>query len=138
MSQIDALLSHLSKVRRTGEGRYMACCPAHDDRSPSMTIRDVGDGRILIHCFSGCSTEEILGAIGMDFTDLFPERLPDAGAIRKPWNAQDILDAVGHELTVVTCGMADLVRGKKLSRDDYKRVLVAINRVQTARDMACQ
>jgi len=134
----DLILSKLSKVRRTGEGRWIACCPAHDDRSPSMTIRDMGDGRILMHCFSGCAVENILGAIGLDFDALFPERLPDSQPVRNPWNARDVLEAVSHELTVIGVGAADLMRGKRLEKDEYARMLTAINRVQTAKEMACQ
>lgn len=134
----DEILSRLQKVKRTGDGRWIACCPAHDDRTPSMTIRDLGDGRILMHCFSGCDTESILGSIGLTFDALFPERLPYSEPVRQPWAARDVLEAVSHELGVIVVGAADLMRGKRLSKDDYARMLKAINRVQIARDMACQ
>jgi DNA primase len=44
----EALLAHLDKVRRTGAGRWIARCPAHDDKSPSLAIRELDDGRTLI------------------------------------------------------------------------------------------
>ncbi len=45
---IDALLSLLDGVRETGPGKYQARCPAHDDRSASLAIKDCGDGRVLL------------------------------------------------------------------------------------------
>jgi len=48
--------------RRSGAG-YMACCPAHDDRTPSLAIRDGDDGRVLIHCHAGCSQERVIAAL---------------------------------------------------------------------------
>jgi len=46
---IDALLDRLDGVKETGHGKYIARCPAHDDQSPSLAIKDCGDGRILLH-----------------------------------------------------------------------------------------
>ena len=69
------LLSRLSGVRSTGRDRWIAKCPAHDDRSPSMTVRQLPDGRTLMYCFAGCETAAILDALGLTFSDLFPEPL---------------------------------------------------------------
>ena len=63
---IDNLLSRLDKVKRTGNGSYQACCPAHADKFPSLTIRETDDGKILLHCFGGCSVQEIVSAVGME------------------------------------------------------------------------
>ncbi len=41
----------------------MAKCPAHDDHDPSLSIRDGDDGRLLTHCFSGCSAEAVWAAL---------------------------------------------------------------------------
>ena len=68
------LLDRLEKVRKTGPGRWIACCPAHDDHSPSLALRELDDGRVLVHCFAGCSAHEIVSAVGLDLSDLFPPR----------------------------------------------------------------
>ena len=73
MPKINALLSGLQNVKPRGPGRWIACCPAHDDRNPSMTIREVEDGRILIHCFAGCGVDSILGALSLTAEALFPD-----------------------------------------------------------------
>jgi len=74
------VLQLLTKVKRTGDGQWIACCPAHEDRSPSMTIKELSDGRVLIHDFAGCSVDEILGVLGLEFDVLFPEKDPESGA----------------------------------------------------------
>lgn len=44
----------------------MVRCPAHDDRSPSLSIAD-GETKLLVHCFAGCNARDVLAALrGMD------------------------------------------------------------------------
>lgn len=50
------------KGRRNSPDRYTARCPAHDDRSPSLSIRQSGD-KILVHCHAGCTQDEVIGAL---------------------------------------------------------------------------
>ena len=66
------LLEKLEKVRASGQGRWMACCPAHEDRTPSLQITQAND-RVLIHCHAGCGGNEVLEAVGLDFSVLYPE-----------------------------------------------------------------
>jgi len=47
----------------------VARCPAHDDRNPSLSV-SVKEGRVLIHCFAGCSPDAVLGAVGLTWRDL--------------------------------------------------------------------
>lgn len=66
---LDELLTKLDRVRGN-DSQYMACCPAHDDRSPSLAIKEV-DGKLLINCMAGCSINEITSALGLKVSDLF-------------------------------------------------------------------
>ena len=68
---IFEILNRLKKVKRTGPDKWIACCPSHGDKSPSLAIRDC-NGTILIKCFAGCNANEIVSAIGMNLSDLFP------------------------------------------------------------------
>jgi len=68
---IDIILSRLARVRPCGDG-YVALCPAHEDGSPSLSIRDTGD-KVLLHCHAGCETADILAAIGLEWSDVFAE-----------------------------------------------------------------
>jgi hypothetical protein len=70
------LLARLDRVRQTGPGRWAACCPCHDSASKaSLAIREMQDGRVLVHDFGGCTVADVLGAVGLTFADLFPERI---------------------------------------------------------------
>ena len=73
VSKVHTLLDRLEKVRREREGQWNACCPAHQDRSPSLAVGETEDGRVLVHCHGGCPVEDVLAAVGLDMTDLYPD-----------------------------------------------------------------
>lgn len=132
------LIAKLAKVKQNGPGRWLACCPAHEDRTPSMTVREMDDGRVLVHCFAGCGIEQILGAVGLDFGALFPpkliaERVPP---IRRPFNAHDVLEAVASEAALVAVAAANIGEGVELSPGERSRVTVAAGRLEEARRLA--
>ena len=54
-------------------GKWVALCPAHQDRSPSLAISEADD-RLLLHCFSGCETKDVMTAVGLDISDLFYQK----------------------------------------------------------------
>lgn len=133
----DNLISKLDKVRRTGPGTFLACCPAHDDKSPSLAIRELSDGRILLHCFAGCEVESVLSTIGLTFTDLFPEReCQYAKSERHPFPAGDVLRTIGFEALVVATASTAMLDGECLSPIDRDRLLLAVARIQGAVGMA--
>lgn len=70
---IERILPRLQGVRQTGEGRWTALCPAHEDHSPSLSIREEEDGRVLLHCHAGCTPEAVLAALDLRWRDLFPD-----------------------------------------------------------------
>jgi len=76
---LDALLTRLDGVRPRGPGRWSAKCPAHDDRSPSLSVRE-GDRGVLLKCFSGCSLDEICRAVRIEPRELFYDARPDSRA----------------------------------------------------------
>jgi hypothetical protein len=77
MSAAAKLLGRLERVKQTGPGRWLACCPAHEDRSPSLSIRETDDGRVLLHDFGGCEVGDVLAAPGLALADLFSRQLPE-------------------------------------------------------------
>lgn len=102
---IENLLNRLDGVHNKGKGRYSARCPAHDDKSPSLSITECDDGRILVHCHAGCETHEVLSSIGMTFSDLMPERIRGQHSfkpIRRPFNTAQIVSGLAHEAAVVS------------------------------------
>jgi hypothetical protein len=70
---VQAVLDRLEKVRKSGKG-WTALCPAHDDRSASLSVGEGQDGRALVTCHANCSFEEIASAIGFAVADFFPPR----------------------------------------------------------------
>jgi hypothetical protein len=135
---VDALLSRLKGVRRTSHDRWRARCPAHDDRHPSLSIREVDDGRVLVHDFAGCSVEEILSAVRLDFDALFPKK-PFGNRVkreRRPFNAYDVLDCISFEALIASIAASTLARGEALSEADRERLRVASLRFACAAEIS--
>lgn len=69
--QARAIVESLDGTWRRDKG--MCCCPAHDDRTPSLSV-GLGRKAILFHCFAGCSNEAVIAALercGVRGRDLF-------------------------------------------------------------------
>ena len=126
---IDELLSRLSGVRRTGDGRYIAKCPAHDDRSPSLSLRECNDGRVLVHCFAGCEVESVLASMNLGFSDLYPEKPISHRERPMRFNPRDLLLIASREMMVVVLAAEDLAKGKALNEQDHERLLAAAGRI---------
>lgn len=93
----ETLVSRLQGVRSTGNNRWVAKCPAHSDRGPSLSVTE-RDGKLLFHCFAGCEAEDVLGAVGLSWSDVLPER--DGEARPQPIPAMQVLEAVTREIMV--------------------------------------
>lgn len=74
MPDIELLLSRLQGVKKIkGSDKWVALCPAHNDKTPSLSIRQLEDSRILINCWSGCGAINVLESIDMTFQHLMPD-----------------------------------------------------------------
>ena len=127
------ITDRLDKVRQTGPGRWIACCPAHGDKSPSLAVRELDDGRILLHCFTGCSVEEVLSAMSLTFDALFPER-PATHHVRgerRPFPATDILRCLSFEASIVLSCAASVLDGR-FTAADRERLSIAVGRFHAA------
>ena len=139
MSAADAILAGCKKVRATGNGSWIACCPAHEDKNPSMTVREMPDGMVLVHCFAGCSVELICGATGVKVEELFPEPLPERRPLQRlarPFSANDVLDCLANEASVIFVIGSDMIHKREISDGDFERLKVAVERVKYAEDIA--
>jgi hypothetical protein len=129
----ETLLSRLGSVKRTGVDRWLARCPAHDDKRPSLSVREIDGDRVLVHCWSGCGVGNVLEAVGLTFEALYPERLsPHAKPERRPFPAADVLRAVEWETLVVAVAASHLGNGRELTDPDRKRLLLAASRLSAA------
>lgn len=133
------LLDRLDRVKQTSPGKWVARCPAHQDRSPSLSIRELDDGRLLLHDFGGCSADEILAAVGLEMGHLFPERLPGSGPAggfapsRSMIPARDLLEVISEETGVVALVASDMLEHKTISAADWERLALAASRIHGAR-----
>ena len=123
MADINTVLSNVEKVKRTGEGKWLAPCPAHNDRSPSLAIKETNDGKILLHCFAGCSVHEIVESMDLTLADLMPDN-PTYKKGRKPpkFNKYELFDRVVFESTILLVAIRQLFNGTPLTDDDMQRV----------------
>ena len=127
-----ALLDRLQGVRQSGPGRWVAKCPAHEDRSPSLSIRELDDGTVLVKDFGGCGAADVVAAVGLELKDLFPERPTEHR--RKPsraWlDARDVLTCIALECDVLAIAASDLADGQTLAPEDTERIAQAAGRVR--------
>ena len=137
---IGDFLNKLEKVKGS-KGRWTACCPAHVDRSPSLAITETDDGRILLKCFAGCSAQQVVEAVGMDLTDLFPSdnninylKANNQGnkPVRRPFYASDLLKIIQFEALITSIAAFDLSEGREVSTEDRKRLKTALSRINEA------
>ena len=129
---LDNFISRLDRVRKTGTQSYMACCPAHEDRNSSLSIRATDDGRVLLHCFAECPVEEVVAAVGLTMSDLFPPRLlHHAKPERHPFSAATVLRAVAFETIVVVSAGVSMLAGQ-YTEVDRERLILAVSRIQAA------
>lgn len=133
---IETLFARLDAVAETARGKWVARCPAHNDKSPSLSIKETTDGVVLLRCFAGCSAFEVVNAIDLELSDLFPrqenfDHSQPGKPQRKPFHAADVLRAVLHEITVIgVCG--GKLRHEGLTPEDAARLTLALQRVFNA------
>jgi hypothetical protein len=139
MNKIDAIISRLDKVKYLGTGRYMARCPAHDDRSPSLRVHEVSDGKILIKCFAGCPVDSIVEAIGLNLSDLFPDSVDDY-ARDKPrvhfGYKSEWFDKLLYESALLSLFLKNSVHAGDifhLPEEDFARIIKAIETIDEIR-----
>ena len=131
---LEDFVSRLERVQRTRTGSYIASCPAHQDRSPSLAVRETEDGRILLKCFAGCAADEVVGSMGLTLGDLFPEKLTSehTPSSRRPFPLSDVLRALVLETDLIVLYSAKLRRGERFTDADRSRLLLAAQRINSA------
>ncbi len=134
---IDKLLSKLDKVRETKPYNWMACCPAHDDKNPSLSIRLVS-GRILTYCHSHqCSYHDVLNAVGLQNSDFFDDKWQAAYSHACCNEGKRLTKEIDQtaairdiDLRVIQIAMSVLESGEVLDIEDQSRFELALERIQ--------
>jgi 5S rRNA maturation endonuclease (ribonuclease M5) len=107
---VAALEAHGSQVRN-GKAR----CPAHDDRSPSLSVSSSPEGHALITCHAGCDNEPVLAALKLRTADLFADAPADGNGSRPIQTRYHYQDPRGR--TVVTVVVSRGNGGKRVWRE---------------------
>jgi hypothetical protein len=143
---IEILLNRLDSVQQYGQG-WRARCPSHGGKNPgSLSIAMGDDGRILLHCFGGCSALAVVHAVGLELSDLFEKRLMHNAtpaerrvlreqARQAQWKAA--VPALMSESIVVLLAAGMVDKGQALSRADDARLMLAIERIESAKGVFC-
>jgi hypothetical protein len=138
-------LSRLDRVRKCGAG-YIARCPAHEDKTASLSVTAGDDGRVLLHCFSGCPALEVIAAVRLTVADLFVRKLTsemtfaERAALREharqaQWSAA--LNVLGLEATIALLAARDIRAGAVLDDEDFQRLRLACQRIDAAKEVLC-
>lgn len=136
MNAAEKILTRLDGVKPSGPGRWIAQCPAHDDRAPSLSIRETDDGRILLYDFGGCPTQRVLQALGLDFGDLFDRPLGHhLPPVRGGFSARELLELSAHEALVAAL-LTTRAGDDGLTPEEAARLLKAASRLNTAQALA--
>jgi hypothetical protein len=69
---LDRFTAVAGPGRRVGAGLIFRC-PVHEDRRPSLGVKEAADGRLLVRCYAGCETADVLAALGLSWRDLFAD-----------------------------------------------------------------
>jgi hypothetical protein len=135
MSAISKVLDRVENPKQSGAGRWMCKCPAHEDRGPSLSIRELEDGRVLIYCFAGCGAGDVLAAIGLRMSDLFDKPIAHhLPPIRGGFSARELLELNAHEANVVAL-LANDAQTRELTPDERTRLVQAAARLGKAQAM---
>lgn len=131
-SPIDLVLSIVEKPRRRQSGQYSARCPAHDDKGPSLSIRETPDGAVLLHCFAGCAVSDVVAGLCLQMHDLFPPSERPMGAPKRVTSALTALQALellDQEASLVAIAAAGLAHGHAVGEGDRQRLILAAGRI---------
>lgn len=139
---IDAVLHRLERAQRSGHG-WRADCPIGHKTHGTLSVAQGDDGRVLLHCFAGCSAGDVLGALGLNLADVMPARLrddsPDARrSARERFRVASLTAAAGvieREARIVHMAGCDLLAGRMLPPADVRRLGEAVERIASAREV---
>lgn len=134
---VENFLSRLDKVKSTGKDSWIACCPAHDDKRPSLAI-SVKDGKTLVHCFSGCSVYDVVSSVGLTVQDLFENNSPRAQLknTKMPFSYADVLRCIYFEAQLASLAACNIANGIALSTADKDRLQLASKRIRHALEVS--
>lgn len=138
MCGVNRLLDRLEQVKETGSCRWTSRCPSHNDHRPSLSLRELKDGRILLHCFAGFAASDVAAAARLELSDLFPERIVHCVGGIRPNNyhaAREALKVQAREALIAAIEAENVAHGLSITEKDRVRLLTAVGRIRAATDI---
>jgi len=120
----DSFVQLLNGVKPRGRDKWLACCPAHDDKDPSLSVTATPQGKILLKCFAGCSALEVVHSLGLELPDLFPDdHTEDPMAFARKEMAQKRHEKkyVNYAITFLAIVTEKMKRGERVPEEDIEK-----------------
>ena len=132
MSAAEYFVSKLSGVKvvpaGSWKGRWLALCPAHEDKDPSLAVTEHQDGRLLIKCWAGCGAIDVVNALGLELKDLYPATDRNYDPFYRPRKARADPENDDEEILRIARGIR--ANGGTLSPSDMEAESKAFFRVK--------
>lgn len=123
----QVLLDRLDAVISTSGNTWRARCPAHGSKGRTLAVKEAEDGTVLVKCFAECDVLEVLGAVGLEMGDLFPEPLPKVGR-REYFPVADVMRCLTQEMINVKV-IAEHLKNSPLSAEGEEILNQSIRRI---------
>jgi CHC2 zinc finger len=122
---IDDILSRLEKVKQYNGRQWVACCPAHDDKTPSLAIKIGDENRVLMKCWAGCAIDEIVAAMDLSLSDLMGD-VPKEHSNHKRGNRLSptvVLKAVAANVLLAGIIVCDVAKAGHVTEEQKIKLL---------------
>lgn len=117
---LDDILPRLEKVKKKGQ-EWVACCPVHNDRNPSMYLRETSD-RVLIHCFScGAKGLDVVKALDLPMSVLFKD-------IKRGSIPKQVIELAREDVFFIDLYDQKKARGERITVNELRRYRLAKER----------
>lgn len=120
----EQFVQRLHGAKPRGQNKWMACCPAHEDRDPSLAIAATPQGKILLKCYAGCSALDVVQSLGLELKDLFQDEYtedPMAFARKEMAQRKAISERINTAKTYLMILTAKLKRGDSVTEQEIEK-----------------
>jgi len=135
VSAAAKIIDRLHNVQRLRPDSWRAGCPLCQSRQGRpVHVRQIDD-RVLLKPFCGCSTADILGALGLRLADLYDRPLEhSSGPVRSRIPASDLLEVIDADATTAAAIIAKVRTQQAVTTEEWERLAAAVATIQRARD----
>lgn len=127
----DLFISRLDNVKVIGKNKWVASCPSHPDSHTTLNISLGINGSPIFICRAGCSAHEVIGATGLDFSDLFETKssLRPSKSTQPNYIPSDVFEMCVLELTTAELAIDRLLNGKMSVEASREALSKALNKL---------